>query len=233
MKMQIPKTAIPWLVVLAVGVVALFTTFIPRHLSAEPLACNSTGFVITGADANWCESTTSVPTAFSSLLDLVTARVSTDYARAHYRTALTTVPDPLNSNLALVASHIGLDYARANQRVPLTFPVDIVNDTVVPQLLGDITITSSGETTAQLTWTTDEFADSTVAYGTASGNYTETISDDQYVTAHAVSLTGLDSGVTYYYQVSSTDLSGNTWQSLEQSFTFEGEQLIYLPVVMR
>ncbi len=230
--MKIRKTAVPLLVVLAMGMMAL-TAVIPQRLSAEPLACNSAGFVITGADANWCESTTGLSSVFSSLLDLVTARVSTDYARAHYQAPLTAVPAPLNSSLALVASRIGLDYARASQRVPLTFPASVVNDTAVPQLLGDITITPAGETASQLTWTTNEVANSRVQFGAQPSSYTGEVFDSLYVTQHSLTLTGLQEGVTYYYKLSNTDPSGNTFSSQEFNFTFVAEMQVYLPVVIR
>ncbi len=230
--MKLPQTVILLFALLAVGMMVL-TAVIPHRLYAEPLACNSTGFVITGADANWCESTTGLSSAFSALLDLVTARVSTDYARAHYQAPLTAVPAPLSSNLALVASRIGLDYARANQSVPLAFPVDLVNDTAVPQLLGDITITPSGETASQLTWTTNEIANSRLQFGTQPGSYTGEVFDDLYVTQHSLTLTGLQEGVTYYYKLSSADPSGNTFSSQEFTFTFVAEMQVYLPVVIR
>ncbi|HRQ36815.1 MAG TPA: fibronectin type III domain-containing protein [Chloroflexota bacterium] len=230
--MKIRKNVIPWLCALAVGMMVL-TAVISQRLSAEPLACNSTGFVITGADANWCESTTAVPTPLSSLLNQVLPRIAADYTRAILRLPLTAVPTPLNNNLALVADRVGLDYARASQRVQLAFPVNVVNDTAVPQLVGDITSTVTGPSASQIRWTTNEFADSLVHYGTDPGNYTMSASNDLYVTNHAITLTGLQADVTYFFKVSSTDLSGNTFQSSENSFTFTPQQSIYLPVIVR
>jgi hypothetical protein len=230
--MKIRQTVIPLFALLAVGIMAL-TAVIPQRLSAEPLACNSSGFVITGADANWCESTTAVPNPLSSLLNQVLPRVAADYARAILRLPLTAVPAPLNNNLALVADRVGLDYARANLRVPLAFPVDVVNDTAVPQLLGDITISPSGETATRLTWITNEVANSRVQFGTQPGNYTGEVFDDLYVTQHSLVLTGLQEGVTYYYKLSSADPSGNTLSSQEFTFTFVAETKVFLPVIIR
>lgn len=230
--MKIRQTVIPLFALLAMGMMVL-TAVIPQRLSAEPLACNSSGFVITGADANWCESTTAVPNPFSSLLSQVLSRVAADYARAIVRLPLTAVPAPLNNNLALVANRVGLDYARASQRVPLAFPVDVVNDTAVPQLLGNITITPSGETESQLTWTTNEIANSRVQFGTQSGNFTRDVFDELYVTHHSLTLTGLQDGVTYYYKLSSADLSGNTFNNQELTFTFVQGVKVYLPTIMR
>ena len=209
------------------------TAVIPQRLSAEPLACNSAGFVITGADANWCESTTVVPGPLSSLLNQVLPRVAADYARAILRLPLTAVPTALNNNLALVADRVGLDYARANLRVPLAFPVNVVNDTAVPQLLGSVIVTPAGPTESQVNWTTNELSNSRVQFGTQPGSYTGDILDSLYVTNHSVRLSGLQEGVTYYYKLSSTDLSGNTFNSQEYTFTFTPETKVYLPVIIR
>jgi hypothetical protein len=51
-----------------------------------------------------------------------------------------------------------------------------------------------------------------------------------YVTEHAITLTGLKPGQTYYYKVSSRDLSGNVSQTPEH--TFYGAIHVYLPVVL-
>lgn len=230
--MKIRQTVIPLFALLVMGIMAL-TAVLPQRLSAEPLACNSTGFIITGADANWCESTTAVPNPLSSLLNQVLSRVAADYARAILRLPLTAVPAPLNNNLALVADRVELDYARANLRVPLAFPVDVVNDTAVPQLLGSVTVTPAGPTESQIAWTTNEVANSRVQFGTQPGSYTGDVLDGLYVTNHAVRLSGLQEGITYYYKLSSADLSGNTFTSQEYMFTFTPETKTYLSLVIR
>jgi len=76
--------------------------------------------------------------------------------------------------------------------------------------------------TCEITWQTDEPSTSQVLYGTTPGNYTfSTAPDTAVVTDHAVTLTGLQAGTTYYYVVLSTDVSGNEVQSTEFSFTTE------------
>ena len=77
-----------------------------------------------------------------------------------------------------------------------------------PPVISNVQVGSITDSTAAVTWTTNEPADSQVRYGTiippsgtayASGN----------VTTHSITLTGLSAGTTYYYEVQSTDSSGN------------------------
>jgi len=60
------------------------------------------------------------------------------------------------------------------------------------------------DTTATITWTTDQQADSTVNYGnsTALGS---TVSNGNLTTSHVVDLTGLTPSTQYYYEVISTN----------------------------
>jgi hypothetical protein len=91
----------------------------------------------------------------------------------------------------------------------LTFTTDSID--THPPVLSNIQV-SATETTASITWITDEPADSEVQFGTASttwGNYPSTKMDANYVTTHSVSLSGLVGGTTYYFQVGSRDASGN------------------------
>jgi phosphodiesterase/alkaline phosphatase D-like protein len=86
--------------------------------------------------------------------------------------------------------------------------------TAIPLSASPLTISSvaSGnvtDTSATITWTTDEAADSVVNYGntTALGS---TESDSALVTDHAIGLTNLAPATLYYYEVNSTNAGGNT-----------------------
>jgi hypothetical protein len=76
-------------------------------------------------------------------------------------------------------------------------------------------ITTSG---ASISWTTDEAANSRVEYGTTTA-YGSVITNSSSVTAHTVSLVGLNAGTTYNYRVMSTDAAGNTRASANFTFT--------------
>src|SRR6266478_5941444 len=76
----------------------------------------------------------------------------------------------------------------------------------------DITNVQAAPTTtstAQIVWTTNVPADSSVDYGTSTSYGSSTPIDSTMVTSHQVTLSGLAAGTTYYYQVSSTDSKGN------------------------
>ncbi len=69
-----------------------------------------------------------------------------------------------------------------------------------------------------ISWDTDEIANSTVNYGTSQGLGTIKAQDDA-VTEHNISLTGLQNNTQYYYNVTSCDPSGNCNTTGPYSFT--------------
>jgi predicted phage tail protein len=69
-------------------------------------------------------------------------------------------------------------------------------------------------TTAQITWTTDEAADSQVFYRvTGAAAYQQTAVNPAKVTSHTVALAGLSPQSAYEYYVRSVDAAGNAAQS--------------------
>jgi hypothetical protein len=78
-----------------------------------------------------------------------------------------------------------------------------------PPVISNIQVTSVSDTTAEVTWTTDEPSDSIVQYGTTSGSYPSSENSPNLVTSHSITLTGLTDNTTYYFRVGSTDGSGN------------------------
>jgi alkaline phosphatase len=78
-----------------------------------------------------------------------------------------------------------------------------------PPVISTVTSTSITDSSATITWTTNEASNSTVTYGTATPPTGEA-SDTAMVTSHSVTITGLSAATTYCYQVKSTDAAGNT-----------------------
>jgi len=189
------------------------------------------GIIVNGAD-------TVRNTAVSSLQGLIDSisgvqpHIVVQYANGVRPFSLSAVPSALETLVGQLAPRVVFQYANANRRQLLVYPVALIGDTAPPQG-SNITAKPAGETSATVTWVTDEYADSTVRCGTQPGNYTMTFSDPLYVKPHSITLTGLTAGVTYYCVCSSADPSGNTYQSQEFSFEQVEEVFIYLPLVLR
>ena len=81
-------------------------------------------------------------------------------------------------------------------------------------------VASSGvtDTTATITWTTDQAADSQVEYGLTTSYGSSTPLDSTEVTSHSVGLTGLTPKMTYHYRVHSSNVNG---PSVSGDYTFK------------
>jgi hypothetical protein len=88
-----------------------------------------------------------------------------------------------------------------------------------PPQITAIAVSNITATSATITWTTDELADSQVDYGSTSSYGLTTMLDPTLVTTHSVSLIGLTNGATYHYRVKSKDAAGNLATSGDNSFS--------------
>ncbi|MCH7640965.1 fibronectin type III domain-containing protein [Patescibacteria group bacterium] len=82
------------------------------------------------------------------------------------------------------------------------------------------------DTTAIITWTTDEDSDSTVDYADetlVTANPIESSTDATMVISHSIEITGLTAETIYYFTVGSTDASNNNSTSDENTFTTVAE----------
>ena len=100
----------------------------------------------------------------------------------------------------------------------LTFTTEttIVDNT--PPIITSTQVVALTNSTATITWNTDELSTSKVDYGSDS-SYGSTVNDTTLVTSHTHTLNGLTSNTTYHYQVSSTDNSNNIASDVDLSFT--------------
>jgi len=78
-----------------------------------------------------------------------------------------------------------------------------------PPVISNVASSDITYNSARITWDTDEPSNSNVKYGTTTPP-TVTKSDSSMVTSHTITLTDLLPGTTYYYEVQSTDIKGNT-----------------------
>jgi hypothetical protein len=159
-----------------------------------------------------------VSDTFQALLGQVSNRVAVQYGNLIRHIDLPALPDALQTRLEEVSDRIVIQYANTNRQEVLVYPLELLDDTAAPQIT-DIGVTPVGSGSVNITWTTNEFATSAVYYGTQPGEYPNTLDDSYYVEQHTVGLSDLTPHTTYYFLVSSTDQSGNTATSAEQSFS--------------
>ena len=76
-------------------------------------------------------------------------------------------------------------------------------------------------TSARITWTTNEAATTKIEWGTISGSYGNESEKDTatLVTSHSIYISGLTANTLYYYRVSSRDANSNETPDTEKSFT--------------
>jgi phosphodiesterase/alkaline phosphatase D-like protein len=77
-----------------------------------------------------------------------------------------------------------------------------------PFQISNVSAGEIGNTTATITWTTDELGNSTVNYGNTIP-LDNSLSNSTFVTSHIISLTDLAPATLYYYEVASTNEAGN------------------------
>jgi chitodextrinase len=89
---------------------------------------------------------------------------------------------------------------------------------LTPPVITEVRVSSITTSTAVVSWTTNEPADSQVKYGPTSDYDSTTTLDPSLGTSHTVTLTGLSSGTIYQFAVLSQDASGNLATSTNATF---------------
>lgn len=88
-----------------------------------------------------------------------------------------------------------------------SFMTDAEADTSAPQV--DSVRVAAADSSAIITWVTDEMADSFVDFGTVEGVLDLVVGDVDDVIDHEITLTNLEPGTTYYFTVGSIDRASN------------------------
>jgi protocatechuate 3,4-dioxygenase beta subunit len=101
---------------------------------------------------------------------------------------------------------------------PIQAMTDATPDTTEP-VISNLAVSEITQTSAVISWTTDEPANSAISYGMFPGAPDGSRADVGAVTMHRLTLTGLRDGTPYYLTVSSIDASGNLATSAEISLT--------------
>ncbi len=90
-------------------------------------------------------------------------------------------------------------------------------DTTAPTISA-ISSGTPGQSTATITWTTDEPADTQVEYGLTTSYGSSSTLASALGANHSVTLSGLSAGTSYHFRVKSRDAAGNLAISADQSF---------------
>ena len=129
----------------------------------------------------------------------------------------------------LVASNSGGAIAESVViTVDATSPPD--SDTTAPVITSVLASSVTG-TSAVIAWTTDEAATSQVEYGTTTSYGSTSALDEELVTSHSVSVTGLEGDTTYHFRVKSEDVAENEAVSTDETFTTSAEADTTPPVI--
>lgn len=94
--------------------------------------------------------------------------------------------------------------------------IGFVADTTAPAISNILASPTFNQ--VDISWDTDEIANTTVWYGTSSPP-TQRRFVDEFAMAHSVTISGLDSATTYFYQIESWDVAGNRAVSTIRTFT--------------
>ncbi len=121
------------------------------------------------------------------------------------------------------------DSGSANYQGDATHPshagASIMASIVAPYLDATTPIISSissgtpTQTSATITWTTNEASNSQINYGLSSSYTASSTLNTATTTSHSETITGLTANTTYHYRVRSTDFAGNIATSSDQTFT--------------
>ena len=90
---------------------------------------------------------------------------------------------------------------------------------ITASAISGVVVSNLTETSADISWNTDENADGNVDYGTSATYEKGTVSDTSITMTRTIRLSGLSRGTTYYFQVRSKDFNGNQTTSSGYTFT--------------
>jgi len=164
---------------------------------------------VTNCDGTWADGATVTLTGTASrsmVTDGTGFYAFIDLTPGAYTVSVTWQSSTRSSSLTVVAGQM----SEAN--------FSWCSDTTAP-VITNVRAENVNVASADIKWTTDDFATSQVDYGTTTSYGTTTTMDSSKVQSHTVSLSGLSPLQTYHYRVRSTNESGLTTVSGDYTFT--------------
>ncbi|HLD19783.1 MAG TPA: carboxypeptidase regulatory-like domain-containing protein [Patescibacteria group bacterium] len=125
-----------------------------------------------------------------------------------------------SANFSTASSAVTAAYTAPSSVVPTgpsspSSPTTPATDTTAPTI--SVVKVVSQNTSATITWTTNEASQTWVVYGTTT-NYGKEVKTTGMVTSHTVAVTGLAPSTTYHYQIKGLDVAGNMSTSTDATF---------------
>lgn len=112
-----------------------------------------------------------------------------------------------------------------------TYPFAVIsNDTSAPVISG-LAAVAVTNVSAEVIWSTNENANSTIEYGTSPGELRARASSHAMETSHSFSLAGLEPGTSYYFRAIACDKYGNCASSPVESFGTNANPDLDAPVI--
>ena len=202
------------------------------------------GGVVTSADEAWAEDLAGVehvvvtdgPTGRSLFVAGHADDVHPDSYRqmADSMTVLGLGRDDLTRHLSGSGVQVSVGLVDGNADVAIAAAVTPVAATADPPQPRDASsleqdppgisavVVDPAETSATVTWSTDEPASGVVSWGQAAAGDDGTVGDGAMVGDHLLTVTGLQPGTTYHYTVGGRDAAGNNAVTAETTFTTPG-----------
>ena len=133
-----------------------------------------------------------------------------------YPLAVSTVGVYAGNAFGKVAHTALIDYV-FNTASPISPEDGEVDDTTPPQVT-NINV-AAGETSATVSWETNELSIGVVEYGLTNSYELGSVSSSPLANAHAVTLAGLSGGQVYHYRIIAEDSLGNSVTGADDTFT--------------
>lgn len=207
---------------------ALLLLFVQRPAAGQP----GVTIPIAGADGNKPFGLTN-SSGLNSAIASVAARPAVQFSQLLRNFLLAAPPATLQTQLNGVTPRISVQFSQAQRHFALSYPSGKLNDTTPPAMGSPGSSVGNSGSSVTLTWSTNEFAQSTVAYGTQPGAPGQSVGETGFAVSHSVVLSGLTPATAYYYVITNVDRDGNSGSSGEASFVTVIDHKLYLPMVRR
>lgn len=187
--------------------------------------------IVQFTDGSWRHKLPPMASELAIKLEQVPRLPALQFADSGLVRKLPPVSGELRSVLKEVPSHVMLQFVEGNGTWATTYPRILMDDNTPPSA-GPPTAGPWSNNSMILVWNSNEFARSTLNYGTISNQYDKTVTDDLFKKYHEMIVTGLEPDTIYYYRITQTDRSGNEMRSKEYKLELQVNNTLFLPMIV-